>query len=350
LRSGQYILGPEVGGLEKELAAFVGTKYSVTCASGTDALMIALMAKGIGPGDAVFTTPFTFVATAEVIALLGAVPVFVDIDPETYNIDAAALERAITDLVGGAKNLRARAILPVDLFGLPADYDRINAVAKNHDLDVVEDAAQSFGGDYNGRKAGCLAEIGCTSFFPAKPLGCYGDGGALFTDDESLAQVFQSIRVHGQGQDRYENIRLGITGRMDTLQAAILQVKLRIFPAELEARQRVANTYASAIQKAGLPLVAPQVPQGYVSAWAQYSLLAENSTHRQLVMDKLKAAGIPTAIYYPRPLHLQKAFAGLGYREGDFPICEGIAKRIFSVPMHPYLTDDTIETIVSAMV
>ena len=323
--------------------------------------MIALMAKGIGPGDAVFTTPFTFVATAEVIALLGAVPVFVDIDPDTYNIDAGALERAIVELGNGGFSqqqrsvnrdgkLRARAVLPVDLFGLPADYDRIHAVAEKYRLDIVEDAAQSFGGHYNGRKAGCLAEIGCTSFFPAKPLGCYGDGGALFTDDESLAQVFQSIRVHGQGQDRYENVRLGITGRMDTLQAAILQVKLRIFPAELEARQRVANTYASAILKSGLPLVAPKIPHGYVSAWAQYSLLAENSEHRQMVIERLKAAGVPTAIYYPRPLHLQKAFAELGYRDGDFPVCEGIAKRIFSVPMHPYLADDTIETIVNAMV
>lgn len=358
LRSGQYILGPEVGELERELAAFVGTKYAVTCASGTDALMIALMAKGIGPGDAVFTTPFTFVATAEVIALLGATPVFVDIDPTTYNIDVVALERAIVNLrqsgsvqSGNAtrEGLRARAIMPVDLFGLPADYDRINALAQKYGLDVIEDAAQSFGGSHKGRRAGSLAEIGCTSFFPAKPLGCYGDGGALFTDDESLAQLFQSIRVHGQGQDRYENVRLGVTGRLDTIQAAILLAKLRIFQQEIEARQRVAASYGEAIRAAGLPLTVPAVPEGYLSAWAQYSLLTEDEAQRQSMLDRLKAAGVPTAIYYPRPLHLQKAFADLGHRTGDFPVTENVAGRIFSVPMHPYLTDETIGHIVHAM-
>lgn len=358
LRSGQYILGPEVSELERELAAFVGTKHAVTCASGTDALMIALMAKGIGPGDAVFTTPFTFVATAEVIALLGATPVFVDIDPVTYNIDVAALERAIVALresgrlesaSGRLEGLRARAIMPVDMFGLPADYERISQVADKFGLDVIEDAAQSFGGSHNGRRAGSLAGIGCTSFFPAKPLGCYGDGGALFTDDEALAQLFQSIRVHGQGQDRYENVRLGISGRLDTIQAAILLAKLGIFQQEIEARQRVADSYNAAIRSAGLPLIIPTVPEGYLSAWAQYSLLAEDEGHRQSILDRLKAAEVPTAIYYPRPLHLQKAFANLGHRAGDFPVAEDVARRIFSVPMHPYLLDETVRQIVQAM-
>ncbi len=358
LRSGQYILGPEVGELERELAAFVGTKYAVTCASGTDALMIALMAKGIGSGDAVFTTPFTFVATAEVIALLGATPVFVDIDPTTYNIDVVALERAIVDLQQSGRlqsgnatreGLRARAIIPVDLFGLPAEYDRINALAQKYGLDVIEDAAQSFGGSHKGRRAGSLAGIGCTSFFPAKPLGCYGDGGALFTDDELLTQLFHSIRVHGQGQDRYENVRLGITGRLDTIQAAILLAKLRVFQQEIEARQRVAASYDEAIRAAGVPLTVPVVPEGYLSAWAQYSLLAEDEEHRQSMLDRLKAAGVPTAIYYPRPLHLQKAFADLGHKTGDFPVAEDVARRIFSVPMHPYLSDETIGHIVQAM-
>lgn len=363
LRSGQYIMGPDVKALEDKLSAFTGMKHTVSCASGTDALVIALMAKGIGPGDAVFTTPFTFMATAEAIAFLGATPVFVDIDLDTFNIDPQALERAIERLKGNgsihpsdreAKKettpLQPRGIIAVDLFGLPADYEAINAIAEKHNLFVIEDTAQGFGGAFKGKKAGALAEMACTSFFPAKPLGGYGDGGAIFTNDDQLAELFRSIRLHGQGTDRYENVRLGMTGRLDTIQAAILLPKLAIFESELDERQRVASTYARLLDSMNVPLVRPQVPDGYYSAWAQYSLLAKDNAHRQSMIERLKDAGVPTAIYYPKPLHLQKAFAQYGYVVGDFPVSEDAANRVFSVPMHPYLDDATIEKIVSAMV
>lgn len=364
LRSGQYILGPEVALLERKLAEFAGVKHAVTCASGTDALMIALMARGIGPGDAVFTTPFTFFATAEVIALLGATPIFVDINMETFNIDPVALDAAIVALkecdtkssalpkwpVEKLRELTPKGIITVDLFGLPADYEHINAIAARHELFVIEDTAQGFGGELNGRRAGSLAEVACTSFFPAKPLGCYGDGGALFTDDDEQAELFRSIRVHGQGRDRYENVRLGITGRLDELQAAILIPKLAIFPDELRERQRVASAYEKYIIALNVNVITPRIPNGYCSAWAQYSILAPNQAIRQTIQDKLKATGVPTMIYYAKPLHLQNAFSGLGYRVGDFPVSEQTSERIFSLPMHPYLDDATIATIVDAMV
>ena len=361
LRSGQYIQGPEVLLLEQSLANYVGVKHAISCASGTDALLMALMAKNIGPGDAIFTTPFTFVATAEVIALLGATPVFVDIDPVTYNIDCNSLEKAIQALNNShefdyplpkdaqTKSLRPRGIIPVDLFGLAADYDQINAIAVQYGLFVIEDAAQSFGAKYKNKNAGALAEIGCTSFFPAKPLGGYGDGGAIFTDDDSLAEQLRSIRAHGQGQDRYENVRLGITGRLDTIQAAILIEKLKIFPAEIDSRQRVANSYSARISTAGLSFVTPSIPDNFLSAWAQYSLLAKNEEHRQITLEKLRNANISSAVYYPRPLHLQKAFENLGYRHGHFPVSENCASRIFSLPMHPYINDETIQIIIDAM-
>jgi UDP-2-acetamido-2-deoxy-ribo-hexuluronate aminotransferase len=345
LSHGQYINGPEVRELEKTLAAYVGVKHAVGCASGTDALLMALMTLGIGPGDAVFTTPFTFVATAEVISLLGATPVFVDIDSATFNIDPAKLEQAIEAVeksdpalhplprfTGG--KLRPRAIIPVDLFGLPADYDAIEALAARRGIAVVEDAAQSFGGEYKGRKACSFGQIACTSFFPAKPLGCYGDGGMCFTEDDLLAERLRSIRVHGQGNDKYENIRIGINGRLDTLQAAILLAKFTIFPEEIELRQEVAKRYNALL--AGLAKT-PEIPKNYLSAWAQYSILVRDSAERSGLMAKLKEAGIPTAVYYPKPLHRQTAFAGLGYREGNFPVSDDCAARIFSLPMHPGL-------------
>jgi UDP-2-acetamido-2-deoxy-ribo-hexuluronate aminotransferase len=358
LRGGQYIMGPEVRELEARLAEYAGTRHAVSCASGTDALMIALMAKGIGPGDAVFTTPFTFFATAEVIALLGATPVFVDIDPVTFNLCPDSLEQAIQALASGdsgngplpkVQGLKGRGIIAVDLFGVPADYARINAIAKRHGLFVIEDAAQGFGGKQNGKMAGSLGEINCTSFFPAKPLGCYGDGGALFTDDDDMLALFQSIRVHGQGTDRYENVRLGITGRLDSIQAAILIPKLKIFEKELAERQRVADTYDRLIQAADIELVTPTVPQGDRSAWAQYSVLARDAAARSAFQAKLTAAGVPSAIYYPKPLHLQKAFANLQYQAGDFPVSESCADRIFSLPMHPYLDEATQQQIVQAL-
>jgi UDP-2-acetamido-2-deoxy-ribo-hexuluronate aminotransferase len=363
LRGGQYILGPEVGALEEQLAKFVGVEHVVTCSSGTDALIIALMAEGIGPGDAVFTTPFTFIATAEAIALLGATPIFVDIDPSTFNIDAQKLADAIDAIKYTNMSclslpkwpekklqvLNPKGIIAVDLFGLPACYEKVNAIAEEHGLFVIEDAAQSFGASANGVKAGKLAATGCTSFFPAKPLGGYGDGGALFTADKEKAELYRSLRVHGQGDNKYENVRLGVTGRLDEIQAAILLPKLEIFSEELADRQRVAATYSKLIDESGLDLITPSIPNGYVSAWAQYSLLSKDSDARQVFQDRLNAKGIPSMIYYPKPLHLQKAFENLSYKKGDFPESERASERIFSLPMHPYLTDENVAEIVDAL-
>jgi UDP-2-acetamido-2-deoxy-ribo-hexuluronate aminotransferase len=363
LRGGQYIMGPEVAELEAELARFAGVEHCVSCASGTDALVMALMAKGVGRGDAIFTPPFTFVATAEAIATVGATPIFVDIEADSFNVDPEALRRAIRALREcdpsihplprlGDDELAAltpKGIVAVDLFGLAADYEAINAIAAEEGLFVIEDAAQSFGARSGNRRAGALAEIGCTSFFPAKPLGCYGDGGALFTDDAELAALFRSIRVHGQGSDKYENVRLGITGRLDTVQAAVLLTKLKLLEDEIDQRQRVAKTYAAAIAEAGDPVVTPVVPEGQVSAWAQYTVLAEDAAERERLMGQLKEAGVPTAIYYPKGLHLQTAFEHLGYGRGDFPVSEEMSDRVFSLPMHPYLEDGTIRSIARAM-
>jgi dTDP-4-amino-4,6-dideoxygalactose transaminase len=340
LQHGSYILGPEIHELEEKLAHYTGAKYCLTCASGTDALVLALMAYNVGPGDAIVTTPFTFVATAEAIALVGATPIFADIDPVTYNIDPDKILKAINDYKSDKpigripRGLKLRGIIPVDIFGLPADFDAINDIAEENGLFVLEDAAQSFGGMYKGKKAGSLAGVAATSFFPAKPLGCYGDGGALFTNNEELLNVFKSLRVHGQGIDKYENVRIGINGRMDTIQAAILLAKLELFDDELDLRQQVAKRYSQLLQK---EVVVPRIPEDCLSAWAQYSVQSEN---RQNVMNRLKDAGIPTAIYYPKPLQLQTAFSYLGYAMGDFPIAEKVSERIFSVPMHPYLTQE----------
>ena len=342
LDHGKYIMGPEVFELETLLAEYVGVKHCISVSSGTDALFMALMAHGIGPGDAVFTTPFTFVATAEVISLLGATPVFVDIDPQTYNLCPGALETAISKLVEDEGNdLIPKGIIPVDLFGLPADYDSINAIARRFDLLVLEDAAQGLGGSYKGRQSGSLADIAATSFFPAKPLGGYGDGGAIFLSDDEIAEKLRSIRVHGQGADKYENIRIGINGRLDTLQAAVLLPKIEIFPEEINERQRVADTYGQFLEK--IPgITPPTIPDGYTSAWAQYSILTDQ---RADLANALKKQGIPTAIYYPKPLHQQTAFSGLGYQAGDFPVSEDVAGRILSLPMHPYLEDKDIMRI-----
>lgn len=360
LDHGKYVLGPEIPVLEERLAEYVGARHAVSCASGTDALLMALMAHNIGPGDAVFTTPFTFVATAEVISLLGAIPVFVDIDPRTFNIDPGKLEEAIVAVKSGDSGrhplalrprpqLDLRGIIAVDLFGLPADYDILNDIARKHGLFLVEDAAQSFGAEYHGRKACSFGEIGCTSFFPAKPLGCYGDGGMCFTDDDRSAELLRSIRVHGQGNHRYENIRIGINGRLDTLQAAILLAKFELFQEEVELRQEAAGRY-NELLKAAKSLVTPAVPLGLKSVWAQYSLLAKDEDHRSTLQARLKDAGIPTAIYYPKPLHLQTAFASLGYRKGDFPVSENCAGRIFSLPMHPYLKREEQERIAEILI
>lgn len=344
LGHGRFIMGPEIGEFEAKAAAFAGTKHAISCGSGTDALMLALMALGIGPGDAVFTTPFTFMATAETIALVGATPVFVDIDPATYNIDPAKLEAAIVDTIAARPELTPKAIVPVDLFGLPADYDAILPLAEKHGLKVVVDAAQSYGAKLNGTCTSAMGDIGCTSFFPAKPLGCYGDGGMCFTDSDELKDVMASLRVHGMNKsDKYDNVRLGLNARMDTLQAAILLPKLEIFAEEIELRGAVAARYNELLKDSGL--VTPVMPEGSMSVWAQYCIQAESSDHRAALQAKLKEAGVPTAIYYPMPLHLQQAYAYLGYAKGDMPVSEAVGERIFALPMHPYLDEATQDAV-----
>jgi len=341
LDHGRYIMGPEIRELEEKLAKYVGVDHAVGVASGTDALLMSLMAYEIGEGDAVLTTPFTFIATGEVIRLVGATPVFVDIDPETYNMCPWELEKVIKKILAENK-VKPRCIMPVDLFGQPADYDEINKIAEKYNLYVIGDAAQSFGASYKGKKACSLAEIAGTSFFPAKPLGAYGDGGMVFTSDAKLHEKLLSIRVHGQGSDKYNNIRVGINGRLDSMQAAVLLAKLEIFDEEIELRQKVAVRYTEALKDY---VKVPFVKEHNISAWAQYSIL---HPRREKIIDKLKENGIPTAIYYPKPLHLQDAFSYLGYKKGDFPVSERVAGEIFSVPMHPYLTPDEQDRVAAA--
>ncbi len=339
LDGGAYVMGPEVGELETALSRFVSVKNVISCSSGTDALLMALMAKGVGVGDAVITTPFTFVATAEVISLLGATPVFVDIDAGTFNMEPSKIEAAIKN--AQKKGLKPKAIIPVDMFGLPADYDSIGEISSNYRLFMLEDGCQGFGGVYKGKKLCRFGDAAATSFYPAKPLGCYGDGGAVFTDDDVMAEKLRSIRIHGMGKSQYDNIRVGITGRMDSIQAAVLLAKMEIFDDEIEARGEVAMRYTEGL----LGVVeTPVVPNNTESAWAQYSVLVSD---RDIVRERLSEAGIPTAVYYPKPLHLQTAYQYLGYREGDFPVSEKVSNSVFSLPMHPYLSEDEIERVVS---
>lgn len=341
LAHGQFIMGPEVRELEDRLGAFCGAKYAIACASGTDALLLALMAEGIGPGDAVFVPAFAFVATAEMAALAVATPVFVDVLPNTFNMDPESLDAAIG--VAEGLGLRPRAVIPVDLFGQPADYGRIGAIAEEHGLTVVADAAQSFGAALNGRRVGTFGAYTATSFFPAKPLGCYGDGGAVFTDDDEKAEILRSLRVHGKGLEKYDNVRVGLNSRLDTLQAAILIEKLAIFEEEIEARNVVAERYTTAL--ADLVKV-PRVIDGARSIWAQYTLLLRD---RDVVAAKLKAEGIPTAIYYPRPLHQQTAYRHLPTAPEGLPVSEGLSQQVLSLPMHPYLDKATQDRIVAAV-
>ncbi|MBA4287943.1 MAG: aminotransferase DegT [Pseudomonas sp.] len=328
LDHGQYILGPEVSELEEKLAAFVGAKYCISVANGTDALQIAQMALGIGPGDEVITPGFTYIATAETVALLGAKPVYVDVDPRTYNLDPQLLEAAITP--------RTKAIIPVSLYGQCADFDAINAIAARHGIPVIEDAAQSFGATYNNKRSCNLTTIACTSFFPSKPLGCYGDGGAIFTNDEELAKVLRQIARHGQDR-RYHHIRVGVNSRLDTLQAAILLPKLEIFPRELELRELAARRYARLLGEAGI--AAPFVEAHNLSAWAQYTVQVAG---RDEVQERLKVAGIPTAVHYPIPLNRQPAVKD---EAAVLPVGDAIAQRVMSLPMHPYL-DETDQAVV----
>ena len=333
LAHGQYILGPEVEELEEKLATYVGAKYCITCANGTDALQIAQMAFGIGPGDEVITPGFTYIATAETVAVLGATPVYVDVNPKTYNLDVEKLEAAITP--------RTKAIIPVSLYGQCADFDAINAIAAKYNIPVIEDAAQSFGATYKGRKSCNLSTIACTSFFPSKPLGCYGDGGAIFTNDDQLAKVIRQIARHGQDR-RYHHIRVGVNSRLDTLQAAILLPKLAILDDEMQARQRVADTYTKLFDEAGI-LTTPFIEEHNQSAWAQYTIQVEN---RSEVQEMLKEQGIPTAVHYPIPLNKQPAVADAN---AVLPVGDAVAERVMSLPMHPYLTIEEQEKIVNSL-
>lgn len=330
LNSSRYILGPQNQKLEKELAAFTGASYCIVCSSGTDALQLALMSLGIGPGHEVITTPFTFISTAGMIAHLGALPVFADIDQETYNIDPNLIEQAITE--------KTRAILPVSLYGQPADMQEINDVAGRYQLPVIEDAAQSFGATYHNRSSCNLSQLGCTSFFPAKPLGCYGDGGAVFTSQEDLAQIIECLRVHGQNE-RYQHKYLGLAARMDTIQAAVLLTKLRHYPEEIKMRQEVASIYNELLRDL---VITPALKNDRTSIWSQYSIRVKD---RDQVKAGLQQAGIPTAVHYPLPLHLQQCFAYLGYKRGDFPRAEAISNEILSLPMNPFLSREEQEYI-----
>jgi dTDP-4-amino-4,6-dideoxygalactose transaminase len=340
----QFILGPEVRALETELARFCGARHAVSCASGTDALVLVLMAKGIGPGDAVFCPAFTFCATAEVVALLGATPVFADVDEATFNIDPKSLERAIAK--AKRLGLKPRAVIPVDLFGLPAEHEAIAAIAAAENLFILDDAAQAFGATSHGRPIGTFGLATATSFFPAKPLGCYGDGGAIFTDDDELAALLVSLRVHGQSTiDKYDNVRVGLTGRLDTLQAAVLLEKLKIFPDEIAARNAAAERYGNAL---GNVAGVPRVPDGQTSVWAQYTIRVE-AGRRDALAAALKADGIPTAIYYPKPLHRQTAYERCPYAEGGLPVSDRLAEEVISLPMHAYLDEPTQDRIIDAV-
>ena len=336
LEHGQFIMGPEVAELEAGLAERMGVKHAIGCASGTDALLIALMAAEVGPGDAVFLPAFTFTATAEVVLTAGAVPVFVDVDPVSFNIDAADLDRRVNSVAG---RLRPRIVIAVDLFGAPADYDALFAVAARHDMTVLADAAQSVGATLFDNPVGSLAPVTATSFFPAKPLGCYGDGGALVTDDDDMAETMRSIRAHGKGSMKYDIVRAGLNSRLDTLQAAVLLAKLAVFDDEIAARQRIAAYYDDRLRDL---VDIPVQRNGVRSAWAQYTIQTDR---RDALSSGLKARGIPTAIYYPLPMHLQTAYLEFGDGPGAHPVSEALCGRVLSLPMHPYMDDATVDRI-----
>lgn len=340
----QFINGPEVAALESALAVFCGAKHVVTCASGTDALIMVLMAKGVGRGDAVFCPSFTFCATGEAVALTGATPVFVDVDETTFNIDVTSLKRGIA--TAKRLGLKPRGVIPVDLFGQSADHNAINEVANADDLFVLDDAAQAFGASYKGRRIGGLGIITTTSFFPAKPLGCFGDGGAIFTDDAEMAELLRSIRVHGQGSHKYDNVRLGLTARLDTVQAAVLIEKLKIFEDEIAARNRIADHYAIGL---GNVVSVPRVASGNTSVWAQYTIRLPSGVDRDDFATKLKAQGIPTTIYYPKSLHQQPAYRHFPTVDGGVPISEQLSSDVISLPMHAYLEEHTQNRIIRAV-
>lgn len=352
LAHGKYIMGPEVKELEQELASFIDSKHCISVSNGTDALIAGLMAYEVGPGDAIITTPFTFFATVEAILLLGATPVFADIDPITFNICPQEIKRVISKTKQDS-NLNLRGIISVDLFGLPADYATIGELAKENDLFVIQDSAQACGATYQGKRCPAHGDIGTTSFFPAKPLGCYGDGGAMFTDDDELAEKLRSIRVHGKGVDKYDNVRVGKNARLDTIQAAILLCKLRIYEDELGARRAVAATYADELKKLNeslpdsLKLTAPVEDESHLSAWAQYSILCQGD--RDAISACMKKRGIPTLVYYRTPSHLLGACESLGYKRGEFSIAENASQQILALPFHPYLGHNDVSRVVSGL-
>jgi dTDP-4-amino-4,6-dideoxygalactose transaminase len=340
----QFINGPEVTELETQLAKFSGAKHVVSCASGTDALLMVLMAKNIGPGDAVICPSFTFCATGEAVALTGASPVFADVDEATFNLDAASLRRAVA--AAKKQGLKPKAVIPVDLFGQSADHDAISAVAEAEGLFILDDAAQGFGASYKGRKLGTFGHATATSFFPAKPLGCFGDGGAIFTDDAELAATLRSIRVHGQGSDKYDNVRLGLTGRLDTMQAAILLEKLKIFDDEIAARNKVAERYARGL---GNVVTVPHLAKDCSSVWAQYTIRLPRGVDRAKFAAALNAVGVPTAIYYVKSMHQQTAYRNYPVAEGGLPVSEKLSDDVISLPMHAYLDEPTQDRVIRAV-
>lgn len=342
-----FISGKQVTELEQRLAEYVGVKHCVTCGNGTDALTLIMMAWDIKAGDAVFVPTFTFFASAEVVAFEGATPVFVDVDERTFNVDPVKLEEAIEQVKKEGK-LNPRAVIAVDLFGQPADYTKIEEICKKYGLLLLEDGAQGFGGKIGDRTACSFGDAAATSFFPAKPLGCYGDGGAVFTNDDEMADYMRSIRVHGKSPaDKYDNLRIGLNSRLDTIQAAVLKVKLQAFKDhELESVNRAAKLYDEYL---GNVVKTPVVPEGFYSSWAQYTLILDSKEQRTHLQKELKEQGIPTMVYYPKPMHLQGAFADLGYKKGDFPVAESLCERVLSLPMHPYLNEEDIRFVANAV-
>lgn len=342
LEDSVFIGGKPVQELEQQLADYVGVRHCITCANGTEAMTLLMMAWEIGEGDAVFVPDFTFFSTGEIVSFRGATPIFVDVDRNTFNMDPAKLETAVRRTLDEGK-LRPRAVIPVDLFGLPADHARIAGIANKYGLLVLEDGAQGFGGQVNGRKACSFGHAATTSFFPAKPLGCYGDGGAIFTNDDALAELLQSLKVHGKGENKYDNVRIGVNSRLDTIQAAILQVKLKAFiEHELEDVNRVAATYTELLKEL---VETPDIPDGYCSSWAQYTIKLGTKEQRDGLMAFLNEKGIPSMIYYVKPMHRQEAFAGLAYPDEDFAVTNRLCDTVLSLPMHPYLRDEDIRQV-----
>ncbi len=346
MEAAQYIGGPEVKQLEKELADFVGVKHCITCANGTEALSLVLMAWNVGEGDAVFVPDFTFFASGEVVSFNGATPIFVDVDPDTFNLDPEKLNLAIENVIKDG-NLTPKVVMPVDLFGLPADYPKIKKIAEKYSLLILEDSAQGFGGAINGQRAGSFGDAATTSFFPAKPLGCYGDGGAIFTDDDNLASLLESLKVHGKGSDKYDNVRIGVNSRLDTIQAAILLVKLNAFKNyELKAVNSAYELYTQNLKDI---VPTPFIPEGFYSSFAQYTIKTKSLEERKALQEFLSSKNIPTMIYYIKPMHKQGAFSSYDFDESDYLVTNKLSDTVLSLPMHPYLKEEEINFVCNSI-